>query len=80
MVKEFESIEGIWEILKMVVEFEGGEDKIEGGVCEGIWGWWGNSRALKAKSYATGRIGTNGGEKKMVQIQKCKLGSYAHNF
>ena len=32
----------------MVKEFEGGEDKIEGG--ESIRGWWWNLRVVKAKS------------------------------
>ena len=33
---------------RVVKEFEGGEDKIEGG--ESIRGWWWNLRVVKAKS------------------------------
>ena len=71
--------------LKVVKEFKGGKGKIEGGE--------GKELKIKSKSeqlglsssiwyvgtYVTRRIGTNGGEK-MVLMQKCKLGSYAHNF
>ncbi len=34
--------------MRVVKEFEGGEDKIEAG--EGIRGWWWNLRVVKAKS------------------------------